>query len=152
MGARFALGDTIEFRAGGGSESYTTRGWWAAEAWGRWAVGDDARLVLRLASPPPSDLELVADAGALLLPKRSEVRATVSVNGTEVGRWDFRPDNTPGRRELVVPRALVGDSNVVVLDFKVDRAVSPRELGASSDPRPLALSFRSLTLRVAGRP
>jgi len=103
-------------------------------------------------APPPGDLELDADLTALILPNRPEVRATVSVNGTKLAMWDFRADNTPGRRKAIVPRDLVADARVMIVDFTVDHVASPLELGASSDKRPLALGFRSLTVRVAGTP
>ncbi|MGO8867127.1 MAG: hypothetical protein ACLQME_11555 [Alphaproteobacteria bacterium] len=150
VGGRYTIGDTIKFGAGSGSEWYTTRGWWGAESWGRWSVGDDARLVLRLGAPPPGDLELDADLTALILPNRPEVRATVRVNGMKLAVWDFRADNTPGRRQAIVPRDLVADARVMIVDFRIDHVASPLELGASSDKRPLALGFRSLTVRVAG--
>ena len=152
IGGHYTLGDTIAFRAGGGSEVYTTRGWWAAEPWGRWSVGKDARLVLRLAAPVTQDLVLEARVGALLAGPRQTVRAEVSVNGTAVGSWEFHPDNTPGERTLAIPSALVAGTDVLVLGFRVDNAVSPKALGLGADWRELALGFRALTVKAAGIP
>ena len=150
VGASYKLGDTIAFGVDGDAESYTTRGWAEPEPWGRWSVGDEARLVLRLAAAPKRDLEIDADVGALILPTRPEVSAEVSVNGTPLGTWRFGAGDTSRQRTLTVPRDLVAGVRVIVVDFKLDHVISPRELGASSDPRRLALGFRTLTVRAAG--
>jgi hypothetical protein len=149
-GAHYRRGDTIAFRAGGGSEAFTARGWWEAEPWGRWTVGREAQLVLRLTAPPAGDLVLEATLGALLAPKRPVVRARVSVNGAALGAWEFRTETTPGRRELRVPRAAVGEGSVLIVDFTLEDPVSPAALGISGDTRQLGLSFTSLAVRPAG--
>ena len=149
-GGHYTLGDTIAFHTGGGSEVYTTRGWWAAEPWGRWSEGKEAQLVLRLAGPVRGDLTLEAQLGVLLAGTRQKVRAEVSVNGSAVGSWEFLPGNTPGKRTLAIPRALVAGTDVLVIDIKVDNAVSPKALGLGADWRELALGFRALTLKATG--
>ena len=150
VGAGYKLGDTIVFKAGGGSEDYTTKGWAEPEPWGRWSLGNEARLVLRLSHPPAGDLELDAAVGALILPNRPEVSARVSVNGAPLGTWHFDAGNNSAPRVLTVPHDVVAGVRVLVIDFKLDHVVSPLALGASSDPRPLALSFRTLVVRPAG--
>ena len=149
MGGRYTLGDPIDFAAGGASDLYATQGWSYPKSWGRWSLGADARLVLRLVPPPSGDLLLEASVGALLGAGRQLARATVSVNGAALGTWEFRPGDTPGRRRVIVPRQLLADTGVLVADFKFDDPVSPKELGMSDDKRPLALSFQSLTVRAA---
>ncbi|MFI5020427.1 MAG: hypothetical protein ACHQRJ_02075 [Alphaproteobacteria bacterium] len=151
VGARYSLGKTIEFRTGGGSELFTTEGWWYAEPWGRWSRAK-ARLVLRLAAPPAGDLELDASMLAFVPPKRARLEATVRVNGAPVALWEVPPAGKPVRERALVPRELVGDTGVAVIDFEVDGAVSPKELGLSLDDRQLALGFESLTLKPAGAP
>jgi hypothetical protein len=140
----YKLSDTIDFRQYGGSESVTANGWWEPEPWGRWTVGKRARIVLRLTTSPRSDVVIAATAGALLAPARPLVTAGVRVNGTEVGTWEFQLGQSPGRRMVVVPRALIGDTRVMIIDFEVGSVASPEELRISNDARPLALSFETL--------
>lgn len=68
----------------------------------------------------------------------------------EVAEWQFRPEDTPGRRQAVVPRELVADTGMMVIEFKVDEPLSPAELGVSLDVRRLGLSMQSLSVRPAG--
>ncbi|MGO8867124.1 MAG: hypothetical protein ACLQME_11540 [Alphaproteobacteria bacterium] len=147
--ARYRLGEAIAFGSGGNSESFTVEGWGQPEAWGRWSLGSTAKLVLRTNPPPTGDLILDASVGALLAGSRRFARATIVVNGVEVGKWEFRPEDTPGRRQATVPRDLVADIGVMVIDFKVDEPVSPAELAVSLDTRRLGLSLQRLTVRAA---
>ncbi len=148
--AHYAVGDTIRFGIGGNSEAYATAGWSGPEAWGRWSAGNSARLVLRLDAPPTGDLQLEAVAGALFGGRRQSTSASVSVNGVEVGVWNFTPDDSPGPRQVVVPRELVSESGDMIVEFAVDYPVSPKALGLSTDARQLALSFQSLIVKAAG--
>ena len=150
-GGRYSLGKTIEFHTGGGSELFTTKGWWFAEPWGRWSRAK-ARLVLRLATPPAGDLELDASMWAFVPPKRASLAAKVRVNGAPVALWEVPPAGKLVGERALVPRELIGDTGVAVIDFQVDGAVSPKELGLSADDRQLGLGFESLSLRPAGTP
>jgi len=148
-GARYRLGEAIAFGSGGNGESFTAEGWGQPEAWGRWSLGSTAQLVLRMSPPATGDLTLDASVGALLAGSRRSARATIFVNGAQVGEWDFRPEDTPGRRQARVPRDLVADTGVMVIEFKVAEPVSPAELAVSLDVRRLGLSLRSLTVKAA---
>ncbi|HUI19182.1 MAG TPA: hypothetical protein VL244_16055 [Alphaproteobacteria bacterium] len=148
--ARYRLGDVIAFGAGGNVEPFLAQGWDQAEPWGRWSLGSNAALALRVELPPVGDLVLDASVGALLAGSRHFARAKVAVNGVDVAEWQFRPEDTPGRRQAVVPRELVADTGMMVVEFKVDEPLSPAELGVSLDVRHLGLSMQSLSVRPAG--
>ena len=148
--ARYRLGDVIAFGAGGNVEPFLAQGWDQAEPWGRWSLGSNAALALRVELPPAGDLVLDALVGALLAGSRHFARAKVAVNGVEVAAWQFRPEDTPGRREAVVPRELVTGTGMMVIEFTVDEPLSPAELGVSLDVRHLGLSMQSLSVRPAG--
>jgi hypothetical protein len=75
--------------------------------------------------------------------------ATVAVNGIDLADWTFRAADTPGQRRVVVPRSLVADTGVMLIEFKVDDPVSPAELLVSSDTRRLGVSLQSLTVTAA---
>ena len=68
----------------------------------------------------------------------------------EVAEWQFRPEDTPGRRQAVVPRELVANTGMMVIEFTVDEPLSPAELGVSLDVRHLGLSMQSLSVHPAG--
>ena len=146
---RYQLGHKIVFSDKGDGESYIREGWSQPEAFGTWSLGPLARLILRVTPPASGDLQLDAMVGALLIRSRREAHAVIAVNGVDVSEWDFQLDNTPGPRRLTIPRALLEDTGVLIIDFKVPAAVSPVELGEAVDKRKLALSFQTLSIRAA---
>jgi hypothetical protein len=146
----YALGHKIVFIDTGDGALYTRGGWSQPEGFGTWALGPVARLIIRAAPPATGGLRLDAIVGALLIGSRHQAEAVVAVNGVDVGVWRFALDNTPGPRELLIPRALIEDTGVMVIDFKMPDALSPIELGEPVDKRKLSLSFQALTVTAAG--
>jgi len=74
----------------------------------------------------------------------------VLVNDVEVSRWVFDQTNPDGLRSARIPRALLG-SETMKITFMLPDAVSPSELGLSTDTRTLSIGLRAMRLTEFGR-
>ncbi|MEW6280650.1 MAG: hypothetical protein AB1758_18640 [Candidatus Eremiobacterota bacterium] len=108
-----------------------------------WTAAPRARVHLQLPERRPVWLE--ASVGALVHPRWPVNRAHVLANGRPVQTWSFQDGGTRTER-LLVPEEAIGERGELTLTFDFPRTVSPRELGVSPDPRPLALRLHSLKL------
>lgn len=143
----YAWGEDVRFTA---DENPTRSGFSQPEPGGTWTDSPCAAVRLRPdAPPPPGDVLLEAEVGALADPGRGLSQAVeVTVNGTRVGRWEF-PTGERVRQRLIVPRRLLLDGPRVVLGFQVSHPTAPADIGLGRDQRRLGLRFSALRLRPA---
>jgi len=151
-GGHYALGETIRFGLGGTDEAYITKGWSGPEAWGRWSLGKESELILRVTPPAAGDLQLEAMVGGRIGGARKLVRATIAVNGVAIGEWRIARDQDAALRQLTVPRELVSETGDMIVDFTIDAPLSPAAVGFPNDRRELGLSFTSLAVKAVERP
>ncbi|EWY36018.1 hypothetical protein N825_31850 [Skermanella stibiiresistens SB22] len=143
------VGDEIDFRKGGNSTLFVGQGWSAQEDWGTWTDGDAASLRLSLAAPANpghSHARLRLDVSAFGAGTHPSQTAKVMVNGETVG--EFTVDAAGGWRSisLEIPMGLIARRHPVKISFALPDAISPFELGVSSDKRKLGLGLRALSL------
>ncbi len=116
---------------------------------GLWTEGPSA--TLRLPVPPGSagEVTLSAEVDALIDEKKLPVQRTeLRVNGQPVGEWVFLNAGTV-RREVTIPRALFqgqDQGKTLEVELHFSRTISPAELSGATDPRQLALLFKSVQL------
>ncbi|HEX3431019.1 MAG TPA: DUF6311 domain-containing protein [Rhizomicrobium sp.] len=123
-----------------------------APGWGRWAMGSTAAAYFRLANLLPGDLQLDIDViNANLSKVHQRQRAILSLNGHAIGMLMFRFPNGTGHRTLEIAARYV-QPGLNVLRFELPDAISPRELGINSDPRPLSLYLHALKLSAPSAP
>ncbi|MDE2322853.1 MAG: hypothetical protein KGL31_13235, partial [candidate division NC10 bacterium] len=78
-----------------------------------------------------------------ILPSQSGGKATVSLNGRELGEVVDAGEFT---RTYLIPQELLGVSSWGELEVRMNRTFSPRALNLSSDPRDLGIAITELTL------
>ena len=130
-----------------GDDMFLGRGWSTAERGNpmtfRWASSRTATIVAPLRAPANYRLEIVG--GAFEFPGSPRQTIDVSVNRTTVGRIVMNPGIS--RYELDIP-VEVWRTNLNLIQFTFGYVMSPADARVSNDPRPLAVMFDSLQLRV----
>jgi hypothetical protein len=146
----YQLGQEISFRAGSPNlvQAKYVSGFSGNESNGTWTDGSQAIIRLMV---PPSDRDLVLEAyvGGFFPPNTTEQVAAVYVNGQRLGEWSTSV-TAPAKRQLIIPRAVVGNSGKVFLQFQIAHPVSPFETGQGIDRRKLGLFFSQIEIHLAG--
>ncbi|BAE49879.1 hypothetical protein [Paramagnetospirillum magneticum] len=146
-GAPYELGDTIDFRDVGNAKPYMTEGWSDPERDLTWAIGPQSSLVLGHATVPACDVVMEISASAHALPpKLAQPPLTVEVNGKVVGDGTGF-DAQAAKQSFTIDRMLWLSEQPARIRFNHPYAKSPKDLGTSQDPRPLAFAFRSLSVK-----
>ncbi len=116
-----------------------------------WSEGRFARFDFR-PDPVPGDTAVAVTFDCFPYPaggKRKQQRASVKMNGQEVGTFtSIVEDDVSAPLTLKIPAALWNQYDTAVLTLDFLDAISPQEAGDSADTRPLALAMRSVTFRV----
>jgi hypothetical protein len=148
----YKVGSKITFGVNGNSSRFLRTGWSHPEEWGTWSVGETSSLVLRLAEPVTGDLELEADVGAFVSEKNPRMTVLVNCNSTVIGEWSFvygKTNNLADTRNLRLPRTLITQEKPNSIEFRIQNARSPYQLGLGGDPRLLGIRLICLKLKLA---
>jgi hypothetical protein len=130
------------------AEAPNGKGWSLPEQWGTWTEGNSAFVRFNMSNFKNSDVEMVIDAQAYLEKKNTSQIATVFGNGHFIGKMSFSVDKNSGVRLMKIPRDVINQGNgVLIIEFLIDKPVSPREMGISTDSRKLGLGLTSLSFR-----
>lgn len=124
------------------------RGLSGAEKWGRWS--DSGLVILAFAAPSEAcesdTLEL--ELRAYVPPEHSTQRATVFLNGQELGELAFQSGQPmPRRMSFALPPGLLKQAAINKLHIRIKDPVSPKSLGKSTDAREIGIGFVSLLLK-----
>jgi hypothetical protein len=122
-------------------ETLLVDGWSSPENWGRWAMGQ--RAAIKVALETDHSYAVVIKAFPFCPPSFEGQTIEVKWDDVQLGSYAFL---TCEERTLTfsIPAESINreSSN---LSFEFGQALSPANLGLSSDQRPLAVGFRSLT-------
>lgn len=144
--SHYAPGETLSFAVGGNGWQYATNGWGNAEPWGTWSLGDKGGLI-SLIGVPNHEFELIVDGRAYLTAQHPAQTVVVEVNGRDLVTWLFDSANPDGQRVAKIPEELSRDGSLHIV-LKTPGAVSPAQIGQSSDARVLGIGLKTLTLRA----
>jgi hypothetical protein len=106
----------------------------------------EARLIVDLDSPFNNDIVLEADVKGFVSPQHPEQTIGVLVNGQFVAEWEFDRTFNRGIRRAIISKE-IADRQALEIVFQIPEAVSPAELGISSDERRLGLGLISLAIK-----
>jgi hypothetical protein len=122
--------------------AYLGEGWSAKEPWGRWTEGPMAELKLGL-DRFTADGKYSLDLKCNLYPPNRQ-RVGVFLNGSEIGQ--IGPELKSQEVKIQFDGRLLHRDNLVV--FKIEKPMSPKEVGESEDPRKLGLGV--VTIQIKG--
>jgi len=114
-------------------------GWAYPEAWGTWSDGRSAKLVLPLPEGRPSYLTLTARA--FVPPKQRQQIVEVWVNDQLYKSMTFAKDDG-NEIEIALSQAILSN-RYILIDFRFQTPVKPKDLGLGDDDRALAIGLVS---------
>lgn len=129
------MGESISFGSAATGARHALMGWSTPEDWGTWSDAPAASVLVRLARSPQRDALLTIEARAFVNHKHPTQEIAVSVNRVGVGTLRYASAEM-GSRTLRIPRAaLHAGDGLVLIEFRLKDAKSPRELGLDDDDR-----------------
>ena len=143
-------GGRISFTSAGPGKKYMLFGWVLPEAWGVWSDGDVSYLKLDLDKSlmGKGDLELLIEGHAYLTERHPLQAVNVLANGQYVGTLKYDQTWTDSTRSITIPKTIWSENNGhLLLRFDLKNAISPAELGLSTDGRRLGLGIVSMEIR-----
>lgn len=142
-GSDYTLGRKIVFGESGDSEKYRVSGWSNTEKEITWTEGSVA--VLKFTGiNATSSLRLKMTLTAMVNPPQLPSQPVeVFANGQKVADWEVS-----GKSEFTALIPLASDrwDKTLTVELKIPKAVSPKALGVSEDPRVLGLSCFDLVI------
>ena len=141
--AEYELGQKVSLEGAGAGLRYLSWGWAAAEPWGVWSDGEEARLTLSFREPPQGRLVLDASFHAFRGWRHPWLNIGVAANGRELCEWRVLG---PGEqtRQVELPAARRLD-----LRFLIPGVRPARQVKSIADPRRLGIGLRSFHIRQA---
>lgn len=135
----YALGTSIKFGAGGGSEKYKGEGWSGTEAQMTWTTGKSAKLALSLA---PTDDPLFLRIRLAGLTKTPQP-VGLDINGKRVADWQVGhvDDFT-----AAIPAENSKSGGELYLELQTPNATTPKAAGINDDSRVLGVSCFELMI------
>ncbi len=138
----------LDFGPAGNSAPFLESGWSTPDSsGGTWSVGLESFLHIDLPHAVDRDMILRINAGAFApSPQYPEQTAEIIVNDYSLGKLTYS-SLTPKIDSLILPASIFKNGATrLTIAFKVKYAVSPLELGLSTDARKLGLCLISLSL------
>jgi hypothetical protein len=154
------IGRLVEFGSANPEvRSFATNGWGDVEPDGRWILGPEATMILRLPAGS-TGLDVHLDIVSFLPPGHLQ-RVDIQVGSKFLAEWRLDMKNADDvdraswlrrtRQTLHITPADLGPNGLVVLRFTLPDAVSPQSLGRGRDPRKLGIMLRSFWVTEAQR-
>ncbi len=139
----YNLGDVVRFGQDGGSERFRLAGWSSTEKDLTWSIGNSAKLLFTI-QPSEQALKLRMRLAALQgVPQPVEVFA----NAQKIADWEvWLRQSTSADFTAVIPAGIVKDGGSLLLELKTPKAISPKALGYSEDPRVLGVICYELAI------
>lgn len=136
----------LSFSSKGNGAPYLGNGWGSPEEWGVWSLGNlGGEIDLVVPSGTKGPLRLEVDAISYINSRHPSQEIIVDVNGKDLATWKFDQASTAGHRSALIPADLVSSGSLHIT-FKAPGAVSPAQMGESSDARSLGIGLKTLTL------
>jgi hypothetical protein len=143
------VGVRIQFGQAGGSGPYRSMGWSNTEEKFTWTEGNLARLSLPIGSRKGA-LNLRMMISALTNPPDLLFQPVeVLANEKQVAQWQV---SSAGEFTAIIPAEAMSAGSTLEIEFRTPKAVSPKALGLSEDPRILGICVQWLELAEPQRP
>jgi Domain of unknown function (DUF7024) len=145
----YRLSDIVDFSGKGDGGFYAAEGWSGPEDWGRWSLGEEARIVMRISGYIGQELTLNLTYVALANQKQPCQKVAITGNGYTIATQEIcLADNggapTPHRYRL--PAGLVSADGLLEIRIKTPDAITPKQLGINEDPRILGVGLKTLQI------
>lgn len=142
LGTRLLLAEDQPQRA---FDNIAICGFAHSESGGAWLRGPEARLRVALGPAPPADLVFEMEARGAIDRTWRRQQASVSVNGTVVGVFDY-PDGEFRTLSVKVPGLLLESGGLIDIDLTMTDTRPPNTPKTKSDSRRFSLFVKSVRL------
>ena len=119
----------------------TAKGLSKIESWGRWGEGNVIEFTL--SDLPNKDLTVKFKTRAFLNAKRNFQNIDVFVNGKKFAKWNYKLGQPLPNTILIIPASII-QNNVLKIELRIEKPVSPKEIGFNNDHRKLSIGFEEL--------
>jgi hypothetical protein len=145
----YRLSDIVDFSKKGDGWLYAAEGWSGPEDWGRWTIGEEARIVMRIYGHIGQELTLNLTYGALATRKQPCQKVAVTGNGYAIATQEIclaDDGGAPAPHRYRLPAGLVSADGLLEIRIKTPDAISPQHLGANEDSRVLGVGLKTLQI------
>jgi hypothetical protein len=136
----YRVGSTIDFTQAGNAQVYQQGDWTPASEAGTWSLGTRAKLRLDLVSAHGKFLCLSTRLKPII-----SGRLQTIISGQVVADHMLVPERM-NDVSLVIPQASISGFPRLEVEFRIEQACSPKQLGRSDDQRPLGIFFSRLSI------
>jgi hypothetical protein len=136
----YRVGSTIDFTQAGNAQVYQQGDWTPASEAGTWSLGTRAKLRLDLVSAHGKFLRVSARLKPII-----SGRLQTIISGQVVADHMLVPERM-NDVSLVIPQASISGFPRLEVEFRIEQACSPKQLGRSDDQRPLGIFFSRLSI------
>ena len=145
--ARYEIGKKIGFGQSGDSELFRGAGWSPTEPEITWTDGNSAVLSFT-GLPAKASLRLKMTLSGFTNPPELPAQPVgVYANGIKVADWQV---GDKAEFTAFIPPNATGDGNLLKLELKIPKAISPKALGQGQDSRLLGVACFDLVIEKAG--
>jgi len=145
--AAYKIGETIQFGIGGGSERFRSGGWSDTEKDFTWSIGPSAKLLLSAGrNEGPLDLR-VRMLSLIKPPELVDQPVEVLANDQKIADWRV---GVTGDFAATIPAGTIKEDGLLKIEFKTPKAISPKALGLSEDPRVLGVRVSEIVITKNG--
>jgi hypothetical protein len=146
-GVDLAYGAKVSFGTGGTSEPLRVSGWSDTEKEFTWTVGTSAVLAMRVSPATDHVVLKMKLAGLTKDPELPFQPVEVYVNDRKVADWQVAK---PAGFNAAIPQEMTQSGGFLRITLKIPKAVSPKTLKMSVDPRVLGVQCSDLQLVIQG--
>ena len=146
-GVDLAYGTKVSFGTGGNSEPFRVSGWSGTEEESTWTEGTSAVLTMRVSPTTDPVVLKMKLAGLTKDPDLPFQPVEVYINDQKVADWHVADT---AEFSAAIPQEMTRSGGLLGITLKIPKAVSPKALGLSDDPRVLGVSCVDLQLAKTG--
>jgi hypothetical protein len=145
----YQLSDIVDFSGKGDGWLYADQGWSGPEDWGRWSVGEEARIVLRISGYTGQELTLNLTYWVFWGQKQPCQKVEFTENGYAIATQEICPRDNGGEattHSYRLPAGSVLADGLLDIRIKTPYAISPKQLGTNEDSRVLGVGLKTLQI------
>ena len=123
-------------------------GWNNPENWGVWSSGEHSSITLPMAKIK-EPVQLQFDVHGYVPKEAPFIEVDVYANSVFQNKWSFQYGDSKVVRSLdIAPSLIAKNHGLLNIDFRINNARSPSQLGRGADKRLLGIGIKSLHIKL----
>lgn len=149
IASTYQLRDIVDFSVNGNGSIYVDEGWSHPEVWGRWSLGDEARILMHISGYNGQELTLNMTYAAMVRSENKCQKVVLTGNGHTIATQELclaDGSHIPTLHSFRLPRGVVAQDGLLEIRIKTPDAITPKELGINEDTRILGVGLKTLQI------